>query len=274
MTTAVKTHITRIMGVLNTAPDSFYPASRVASPDEARARATQMIADGAHMIDVGGESSRPGAKPVGLEAEIERVVPVVECLAGLDAIISVDTYRSETARRAIAVGARMVNDITGLRGDPDMAGVIADAEAECVIMHMRGTPETMQRDPVYTDVVDDIRAFFDERITFAVRSGIDEARIWIDPGFGFGKTVEHNLELLRRLSEFRVLGRPLLVGTSNKSIIGAVLGLSVEDRLEGTAATVVVSIMNGADAVRVHDVKAMARVARMTDAVLGKLNHG
>ena len=219
--------MTRIMGVLNTAPDSFYPDSRVASPDEALARATQMIADGAHMIDVGGESSRPGAKPVGLEIEIERVVPVVERLAGLDATISVDTYRAETARRAIAAGARMINDITGLRGDPDMAGVIVDAGVECVIMHMLGTPETMQRDPVYTDVVDDIRAFFDERIAFAIRSGIDEAQIWLDPGFGFGKTVEHNLKLLRRLSEFRALGRPLLVGTSNKSIIGAVLGLPV-----------------------------------------------
>jgi dihydropteroate synthase len=164
----------------------------------------------------------------------------------------------------------MVNDITALSGDPDMAEVIASAGVDCVLMHMQGDPKTMQRKPTYGDVVEDIRAFLEERIAFAVGKGISEHCIWIDPGFGFGKTVAHNLELLRRLGEFRGLGRPILVGTSNKSTIGTVLDAPVDDRDAGTAATVAVAIANGADAVRVHNVRMMARVARMADAIYGK----
>ena len=164
----------------------------------------------------------------------------------------------------------MVNDITALRGDDEMAGVVADSGVECVLMHMQGLPQTMQADPQYDDVVDDICRFFSERVEYAVKSGIREDKIWLDPGFGFGKTVDHNLHLIRRLSEFKDLGFPILVGTSNKSTIGAVLDADISDRSEGTAATVAVAICQGADGVRVHDVGAMAKVARMTDAIMRK----
>lgn len=259
---------TQIMGILNITPDSFHAGSRLQDPVQARSVADQMVRDGAHWIDVGGESSRPGAEPVGLDEELKRVVPVLEALRGIPARVSIDTYRAETARRALALGAGMVNDITGLRGDPGMPGVVAAAGCECVVMHMLGAPMTMQRAPQYNDVVDDICAFFEERIAALLREGVLEERIWLDPGFGFGKTVDHNLEMLRRLREFTCFGRPLLIGTSNKSAIGSVLGADLDDRTEGTAATVASAIINGASGVRVHDVKTMARVARMTDAIV------
>ncbi len=262
---------TLIMGVMNVTPDSFYAPSRVIEPDTVVRRARQMAADGADIIDIGGESTRPGAEPVGPDEERARVVPVLEALSGEGFHVSIDTYRAETARRAMALGATMVNDITALRGDPDMAGLMAEAGAECVLMHMQGTPKTMQQSPEYADIIEDICRFFEERLEYAVHAGIPEDRLWLDPGFGFGKTVRHNLTVLRRLSEFKRFGRPLLVGTSNKSTIGKVLGAPVEDRLEGTAATVALAIANGADAVRVHDVRAMARVARMCDAVAGRI---
>jgi dihydropteroate synthase len=261
-------HHTDIMGVLNCTPDSFYAQSRVDGPAAARAVAEQMVADGADWLDVGGESSRPGAEPVGVEEELRRVIPVLEALDGVGARLSIDTYRAETARRAIALGAALVNDITGLRGDPEMPGVVAEAGCRCVVMHMAGTPMTMQAHPQYNDVVDDIKAFFEERLTALTAAGIAEEQIWLDPGFGFGKSIDHNLELLRRLREFTALGRPILVGTSNKSTIGRVLDVDAENRTEGTAATVAVAITNGAACVRVHDVCAMARVARMTDAIV------
>ena len=234
------------------------------------AHARQLVEDGADIIDIGGESSRPGAEPVGQAEELRRVMPVLEMLQPLGIRVSVDTYRAETARQAIARGVAMVNDISALRADPAMAEVVAEAGCECVLMHMKGRPQTMQADPHYDDVVEDICRFFEERIAFAVRSGIAEHALWLDPGFGFGKTVEHNLAILRRLDEFRRFGLPVLVGTSNKSTIGAVLDVPVDERMEGTAATVAIAIANGADAVRLHDVKAMARVAKMADAVLGR----
>jgi len=193
---------------------------------------------------------------------------VLEALQGLGAKISVDTYRAETARRALALGAEMVNDISALRMDTEMAEVVAEVGCLCVLMHMRGVPSNMQQAPEYIDVVDEICVFFEERMNFAVQAGIKEKNIWLDPGFGFGKTVGHNLELLRCLREFKRFGRPVLLGTSNKSTIGQVLGVELGERTEGTAATVAVGIMNGADVVRVHDVRAMARVARMTDTIL------
>lgn len=261
------------MGVMNVTPDSFYSPSRVAGDPSAIVKHAQtMIEDGADILDIGGESTRPGAEPVGLEEELSRVVPVLEALSGHGFRISIDTYRAETARRALALGATMVNDITALRGDPEMAAVVAESGAECVLMHMQGTPQTMQKAPQYGDIIEDICGFFDERLESAQRAGIAEDRLWLDPGFGFGKTVRHNLTVLRRLSAFKRFGRPLLVGTSNKSTIGKVLGTPVEDRLEGTAATVALAIANGADAVRVHDVRAMARVARMCDAVVGRID--
>lgn len=259
---------TQIMGILNITPDSFYDGGVLGDVVSARARAMEMVQDGADWIDVGGESSRPGAEPIGVDEELRRVVPVLKALQGLEAKVSIDTYRAETARKALALGAAMVNDISALRMDPAMAEVIAEAGCQCVLMHMQGTPRDMQASPKYGDVVDELCAFFEERIAFAVQAGIREENIWLDPGFGFGKTVAHNLEILRRLREFKRLGCPLLLGTSNKSTIGKVLGTEVEDRMEGTAATVTAGIMNGADMVRVHDVRAMVRVARMTDAIL------
>ena len=261
-------HRTLVMGVLNLTPDSFYDGGVITSPSSALARATKMKTDGADILDIGGESSRPGAEPVPVEIECKRVLPIIEALQPLGLPISVDTYHAVTARRAVQGGAKMINDISALRFDPEMVHVVAEARCDCVLMHMLGTPRTMQQEPQYKDVVDDIYAFFEERMDYAVRNGIREEAIWLDPGFGFGKTVAHNLTLLRRLSEFRKLGRPLLIGTSNKSTIGAVLDVPVHDRVEGTAATVAIAIANGADCVRVHDVKAMARVARMTDAIL------
>jgi dihydropteroate synthase len=263
---------TQIMGVLNVTPDSFYKPSRVQSETLIQHQAKEMVDAGANMLDIGGESSRPGAKPVGLEEELERVIPALDVLSGNKYYISIDTYRAETAREAIAHGAFMINDITALRGDDNMAGVIADAGVECVLMHMQGLPNNMQNEPSYEEVIDDICAFFEERIAFATEAGIDQGKIWLDPGFGFGKTVGHNLSILQHLYAFKQFGCPLLVGTSNKSTIGAVLNADVEDRLEGTAATVSVSICNGANAVRVHDVAAMAKVARMTDAALGRIH--
>lgn len=258
---------TLVMGVLNVTPDSFYDGGSHEHPEQAVAHARRMLADGADLIDVGGESSRPGAEPLTAEAELARVEPVLEALRAENAAVSIDTYHAATARRALELGAVMVNDITALRGDPAMAEVVAAATCDYVLMHMQGTPGTMQRNPRYDDVVDDICAFFEERLAVAEAAGIARERIWLDPGFGFGKTVAHNLELLRRLGEFSRFGLPVLVGTSNKSTIGKVLGADAGDRTEGTAATVAAAILNGAAAVRVHDVKTMYRVARMTDAI-------
>ncbi len=262
---------TLIMGVLNATPDSFYPPSSAASPQDICAQAQTMAQDGADIIDIGGESSRPGSEPVSAAQEQARVLPLLEALDGTEITISVDTYRASTALEAMKFGVAMINDITALRGDPEMAGVIADAGAECVLMHMQGMPNTMQDNPKYDDVIDDICAFFEERIAFATCEGVPENKIWLDPGFGFGKTVRHNLTILRRLGELKRFGLPLVIGTSNKSTIGAVLNTAVDDRTEGTAATVALAIYNGADCVRVHDVKSMSRVARMTDAITGKV---
>lgn len=262
------TSSTRVMGILNATPDSFFDGGNYFSFEQALPHIHQMICDGAHILDIGGESSRPGAEPVGLEEELRRILPVVEAAAASGLPVSIDTWRAETARRALALGVTMVNDITGLRGDDAMADVVAASGCFCVIMHMRGNPKTMQDSPQYTDVVDDINAFFQERIDYALGRGISKDRIWLDPGFGFGKTVTQNLELLARLDEFKALGFPLLIGTSNKSTIGTVLDVPPEERTYGTAATVAVAISKGVHCVRVHDVKAMAQVARMSDAIM------
>jgi len=259
---------TLVMGILNATPDSFYDGGKIRGAESALEIARQMIADGVDLFDVGGESSRPGAEPVPGAEEIRRVTPILESLKDLEKPVSIDTYHARTARHALAMGATMVNDITALRGDPEMGEVVAAAGCACVLMHMLGEPRTMQARPHYADVVDDICAFFEERLEYAVRQGIPEDALWLDPGFGFGKTTEHNLTLLRRLREFRRFGRPVRIGTSNKSTLGAVLGTTVDDRSEGTAATVAMAIANGADCVRVHDVRAMARVAKMADAIV------
>lgn len=264
---------TRIMGACNVTPDSFYDGGKYQSTEAAIAQVIRLAEDGADIIDIGGESSRPGADPVSAVEERTRVFPVLDRLAGSGLDLSVDTYHAGTAHGALKRGVRMINDITALQGDPDMASVMADSDCECVLMHMQGDPKAMQDAPRYNDVVDDICAFFEERLAYATSNRVREERIWLDPGFGFGKTVEHNLTILRRLGEFRRFGRPVLIGTSNKSTIGAVLDLPVEERLEGTAATVAAAVLNGADAVRVHDVRTMKRVAAMADAIAGKTHY-
>lgn len=261
---------TRVMGIVNATPDSFYDGGRYNAPEQAIAHAKQLIADGADILDIGGESSRPGAKPVEVAEEQARVLPIIEGLLETGACLSIDTYHAATAQAALECGAHMVNDISALRGDPAMAEVLADSGCTVVLMHMQGTPQTMQQDPRYNGVVDDICAFFEERMRFAAAQGIAENRLWLDPGFGFGKTAEHNLDLMRRIGEFRRFGRPVLLGSSNKSTIGKVLDVSADERSEGTAATVAVAVWQGIEAIRVHDVRAMARVARMTEAIRGE----
>lgn len=262
---------TIIVGVLNVTPDSFFDGGRYLEPETALSRALQMIEEGADMIDVGGESARPGADPITAEEELKRVLPVVRRLAEVVTVpISVDTYKSEVAAAALEAGATWINDISGLHKDPKMASVVAAHGAGVIVMHSKGDPKSMQIDPRYDDLVGEVKAYLQRGCERALEAGVGPDRIWIDPGFGFGKRLRHNLELLRRLSEFRSLGFPILVGTSNKSMIGQALGLPVDERGEGTAATVAVSIVHGAAAVRVHDVKAMKRVAQMTDAILGR----
>lgn len=259
---------TLLMGILNITPDSFSDGGLFLKTDEAVRRAEALAEEGADLVDIGGESSRPGADPVPAEEEIRRVVPVIEHLAKrLTIPISIDTVKAEVARRALAAGARIVNDISALHFDPEMTPLVAREGVPVVLMHMQGTPKTMQVHPVYTDVIHEIRDFFESRIQWAERSGIPRDRIVLDPGIGFGKTTEHNLEILSRLGEFGTFGQPLLIGPSRKSFIGQVLGMSVEERIEGTAAAVAVGVLNGASIIRVHDVKAMGRVVRMVEAM-------
>lgn len=257
------------MGILNVTPDSFSDGGLFAEVEAAVEHAKNMVAQGADIIDVGGESSRPGADTVSVEAEKDRVLPVIERLVEtVEVPISIDTYKSSVARDALNMGACIVNDITALRGDPDMAPVVAEAGAPVILMHMKGTPKDMQIDPHYDSLISEITSFLRTRIQAAIDAGIPQDQIIIDPGIGFGKKVEHNLEIIRRLREFRSLGKPILIGTSRKSFIGKVLGLSTDDRLEGTAASIAVAIANGVDIVRIHDVKEVARVVRMTDAIV------
>lgn len=260
---------TMIMGVLNVTPDSFSDGGRYLAAEEAIRRGLEMAEEGADLIDVGGESSRPGAQPVPLEEEIRRVLPVVERLAAAGPAISVDTTKAEVARRAVEAGAVLVNDISALRFDPQMATEVARMGVPVVLMHMRGTPQDMQQDPVYADVVGEVKAFLNERIAFAASAGIPSDRVMIDPGIGFGKTVAHNLEILRRLSEFTALGYPVLIGPSRKSFLGKILDLPVEERVEATAAAVAIGVWQGAAVVRVHDVRAIRRVVRVVDAIRG-----
>jgi dihydropteroate synthase len=261
-----------IMGVLNVTPDSFSDGGKFLDVDRAVAHAREMAQAGADIIDVGGESSRPGAMPVGAEEELRRVLPVVEQLR--DLVVSVDTTKSMVAERALAAGARIVNDVSALRFDPQMVEVVRDAGAGTVLMHMQGTPQTMQQKPHYDDVVGEVSSFLAERIVFAEARGLKKTQIAVDPGIGFGKTVEDNLRLLARLDVFCSLGCPLLVGASRKSFINKVLAPSgsrtagaADGRLWGTAGTVAWAVAHGARILRVHDVAEMSDVVRMVEAV-------
>jgi dihydropteroate synthase len=259
----------RIMGVLNVTPDSFSDGGEWFDFGAAVERGRVLVAEGADIVDVGGESTRPRANPVAQAEELRRVVPAVETLAGLGAQISVDTMKPAVAAAAIAAGATYVNDVTAFRHDPAMAGLVAEHGCDCCLMHMLGEPRTMQDDPRYDDVVDDVKAFLAERTAFAVREGIAESRIQVDPGIGFGKTVAHNLELLRRLDEIVALGFPVVIGTSRKSFLGRLTGREdPHERVAATVATSVLALERGATVFRVHDVAATADALAVTAATL------
>jgi dihydropteroate synthase len=283
----------RLMGVLNVTPDSFSDGGLFLDAQAAVQHGLELVEQGADILDIGGESTRPGAEPVEVEEEKRRAIPVIEALAAATRSLpeppqlSIDTSKAAVARAALAAGATLVNDVSALRADPDMASVVASSDADCCLMHMLGEPRTMQRvgGPRYKDVVDDVRAFLEERLSFAVREGISEQRIVLDPGIGFGKTAAHNLELLRRLEEIVAVGRPVLVGTSRKSFLGVVLSaktgalraraggvvagpLPVAERLPGTIATNVMAYERGASVFRVHDVAPVADALAVAAATL------
>ncbi len=257
-----------VLGVVNVTPDSFSDGGRWLDPARAIRHGRDLVAEGAAILDVGGESTRPGAAPVAADEELRRVVPVLEGLAGVPARRSIDTTKAVVARAALDTGADLVNDVTALRADPELAGLVAERGAEVCLMHLRGEPRTMQDDPRYDDVVSDVKAFLEERLAFAVAQGIAEERVWLDPGIGFGKTVDHNLELLRRLDELVALGRPVLVGTSRKTFLGRITGREPGERLPGTIATNVLALQRGATAFRVHEVRPVAEALAVAAATL------
>jgi len=260
---------THVMGIVNVTPDSFSDGGRFFDAEDALKQGIALAEDGADIIDIGGESTRPGSEPVDAAEEIARVVPVVAALRErLETPISIDTTKAEVASAALDAGADIVNDVSAGRFDEAMLSLVADREVPVVLMHMLGEPRTMQQDPCYEDVTGDVKAFLGERAQAALAAGVARDKIVIDPGFGFGKTREHNLELLRNLRRFTELGYPVLAGTSRKSFIGTTLDLPVGERLEGTAATVALAVANGAAIVRVHDAGPMRRVASMVEAVL------
>jgi dihydropteroate synthase len=269
---------TLIMGILNVTPDSFSGDSLGDDVEAAVAQARRMHAEGADILDIGGESTRPGSDPVPVEEELRRVLPVIGRLNSPDGVplpLSIDTRRAEVARAATSAGAVIINDITGLRDDPELAAVAAQTGAGLVLMHIQGTPRTMQQDPHYDDLMGEVIAYLREGVDKAVAAGVNRERIWVDPGIGFGKTLEHNLELLRRLGELRSLGCGVLLGTSRKSFIGRVLASASggelpppDERVIGTGATTAIAIANGAEIVRVHDVAHSVQVARIADAIV------
>jgi len=263
---------TLVMGILNVTPDSVYAGTRKPSAEEAVEHGKKLAEDGADILDVGGESTRPGSDPVSVEEELSRVIPVIEELsAEVSAPISVDSYKVDVVEKALKSGASMINDVYGLR-TPGMAELVARADVPVIIMHMKGTPKNMQENPTYGDVVGEIKEFFTERIEVAQAAGVKKEKIILDPGIGFGKTLEHNLEIIRRLAEFRDMGYPILVGPSRKSFIGAILDLPPEQRLYGTLSATAVAIANGADIVRVHDVAEVVQAGRVADAIIqGKI---
>jgi dihydropteroate synthase len=254
-----------VMGVVNVTPDSFSDGGEWLDPDAAIAHGRELVAQGAAILDIGGESTRPGAEPVTAAEELRRVVPVLEGLADAGARLSIDTSKAAVAAAALEAGATFVNDVTALRGDPAMAALVAERGCGVCLMHMLGEPRTMQRDPRYDDVVADVKAFLAQRLELAVAAGIAEEHVWLDPGIGFGKTVDHNLELLARLDELVALGRPLVVGTSRKSFLGVITGREAGERVPATIATNVLALARGARVFRVHDV-AQARDALLVAA--------
>lgn len=259
----------KLMGVVNVTPDSFSDGGRYLDPEAAVRHGLELVEAGAEILDVGGESTRPGAEPVAADEEMRRVLPVIEGLAGRGATISVDTSKAAVAAAALDAGAEIVNDVTALRGDPEMAAACAERGAGVVLMHMLGDPRTMQSNPTYREVVAEVRDFLAARVEAAVEAGIARERIWVDPGIGFGKTVEHNLLLLRRLGELRALGRPIVIGTSRKSFIGRIDGSPPGARVGGTIASSILACTEGAEVLRVHDVAEVGQAATVARAILG-----
>lgn len=253
------------MGIVNVTPDSFSDGGQFDETAQAVAHGRRLAAEGAAILDIGGESTRPGADPVPAADEIARVVPVIEGLRDV-AQVSIDTMKLSVAEAAVDAGASYVNDVTAFRHDPELAGLVADRGLDCCLMHMLGEPRTMQRNPRYTDVVSEVKAFLEERMAAAVAAGVPEARIQLDPGIGFGKTMEHNLMLLARLDELAALGRPLVIGTSRKTFIGRLTGRDVTERVHGTVATCVIALERGASVFRVHDVAAVADALKVAAA--------
>ncbi len=257
---------TYIMGILNVTPDSFSDGGKYFNIEEAVKRGLKLAEDGADFIDVGGESTRPGSEPVPIEEEIRRVIPVIKELSKkMDIPISIDTYKSETAEAALQAGAVIVNDISAMTYDVKMASAAAKYKASVVLMHMKGSPKTMQENPTYDNVTEEVKQFLVERLSAAKNAGIDQ--VIVDPGIGFGKKFEHNIQLLRELKSFTSLGCPLLLGPSRKAFLGAILNLPANERIEGTAAVVTSAILNGTNIIRVHDVKEMKRVAMVADVL-------
>ncbi len=262
------TRRTVVMGIVNVTPDSFSDGGKYFDPSRAVAHGEQMARDGADIVDIGGESTRPGARPVSADEEISRVLPVIRGLrAKISLPISIDTTKSEVARAALDEGADVVNDISALGFDPAMAPLVAREKAPIVLMHMQGTPRIMQQNPFYENVVEEVKEFLRRRVQFALAAGVEADKIIVDPGIGFGKNIEHNLALLRGLGALADLGRPILVGTSRKTFIGKLLDAAPEERLEGSLAAAVAAALAGANIVRVHDVKEAARAVRVADAL-------
>lgn len=260
---------THIMGILNITPDSFSDGGLHFDASVAIEQGIRMVSDGADILDIGGESTRPGSQPVSLEEELRRTIPVIKALAKKVAVpISIDTYKAEVALQALAAGASIVNDISGLRFDPEMPQVIAQYKVPVVIMHIKGRPREMQQNPEYEALIPEIMDYFRISMRLAKKFGIPDEYMILDPGIGFGKTFDHNLEILNNLEQFTLFEKPLLVGPSRKAFLGKILGdVPASDRLEGTAAAVAVSIIKGTNIIRVHDVKEMARVAKVIDAI-------
>jgi len=260
---------TWIMGVLNITPDSFSDGGLFLTPKKAVEHGLRLTEEGADIIDIGGESSRPGSDPISITEELNRVIPVItELKQKTNVLISIDTMKAKVAESALDAGADIINDISALRFDPDVAFLAAERKAPVILMHMLGTPKTMQDNPCYDNVLTQIHTFFEERIDYAVTQGIKKSKLLLDPGIGFGKRLEDNLILLKELSFFKDLNLPLLIGTSRKSFIGAILRLPVTQRLEGTIASTTAAILNGAHIVRVHDVAAVRKAVLVTDAIL------
>jgi dihydropteroate synthase len=261
----------KLMGVINVTPDSFSDGGAFLEPDAAITHGKRLIAEGAEILDVGGESTRPGADPVSQDVELWRIMPVLEGLSDAGAALSIDTMKPGVAKAALETGATIVNDVTAFRFAPEMAQVVAEAGVHACLMHMLGEPRTMQLNPTYDDVVSDVKAFLEERLAFATQEGIPEEKVWLDPGIGFGKTLEHNLELLRRLDELVAIGRPLVIGTSRKSFLGKLTGRDVAERLAGTIATNVLALERGATIFRVHDVAEVGDALKVAAATVGSL---